>query len=258
MSLVSDAHRRANGETIDPERGSRAMASLTALFGLVLAMALGSAATVLLGGQVFTPHNDAVLENIQVPSTDDSLSSSDPVSPHNDGLNAAQPLESSATIIALYDRARAERASVQQASSTQVTPSSQQGVSDMAGQSFDLGGAPPDQADSTPTSIDEARVLARAQRLLASSQRDATLSSALPTLEALSKDARDDVPTLLYSVHDYRAEGGSKVMINRQWWAEGQKISGITLIEIREKSAVFETVDGTRFLQPALSSWVNL
>ena len=47
-------------------------------------------------------------------------------------------------------------------------------------------------------------------------------------------------------------------MINREWWSEGEKISGITVVEIREKSTVLEAKDGTRFIQPALSSWVNL
>jgi hypothetical protein len=110
----------------------------------------------------------------------------------------------------------------------------------------------------TPAGIDENQLLARAQSLLASSQRDAALASALPLLDSLSDEARNSVPTLLYSAHDYQSPGVSKVMINREWWSEGQQISGIKIIEIREKSTVFETRDGTRFLLPALSSWVNL
>jgi hypothetical protein len=163
----------------------------------------------------------------------------------------------SAEIAALYERAKREREAIEQPAASQVASrgSKQPEVSDITEASST---AAPVAVNSTPSDIDEEQLLARARSLLANSQRDVVLKSTLPTIEALSEEIRDSVPTLLYSAHDYQAQGGSKVMINRQWRSEGQDISGIKIIEIREKSTVFETANGVRFLQPAVSSWVNL
>ena len=261
MSLVSDAHRRANGEAID-EGSKEGFSTLSRwLLILLFAMAIASAATAWFLRSVKVASN-VVLEQEQqqehVSARDQADIAEEPEDLAASAFAEKQATEPSAAVAALYERAQAERDSIEQESNKKRIPTNQGTVAKESTQSNEFVSATP--VDTRPNSnpIDEAQLLARAQSLLASSQRDEALHSALPSLDTLDEEARNSVPTLLYSAHDYRTDGGSKVMINREWWSEGEQVSGIKVIEIREKSTVFETQNGTRFLQPALSSWVNL
>lgn len=260
MSLVSDAHRRANGEMVTTQGPPRSISVSSWALSIVLAAAIGSAVTVWFVSTAFTPDSEVVVEPTPTPVIHNAVSSANPAASGSaDSAETRTSAEPSAALMALYDRARAERASFTQRSvESEMTESSMQNATNSAQEPSQSELSVPAQASMTPAGIDENQLLARAQSLLASSQRDAALASALPLLDSLSDEARNSVPTLLYSAHDYQSQGVSKVMINREWWSEGQQISGIKIIEIREKSTVFETRDGTRFLLPALSSWVNL
>ena len=256
MSLVSEAHRRANGETVADESPNKSISVSWWLFSIICALALGSAATFWYDSTDFVLETNIASAQSSIPVLDDTLVSlkSERLA-SEEPTNASDP-ESSASVLALYERARVERESLSQRSANSVLPSSSN--PDEADEPEKSRPSPAIVPPSRSSSIDEEQLLAGAERLLANSQRDTVLSSALPTLETLSENDRNRVPTLLYSAHDYQARGESKVMINREWWSEGQSISGIKVVEIREKSTVLETQDGIRFLQPALSSWVNL
>ncbi len=259
MSLVSDAHRRANGQAVTVDAQDSSISTSKWVLSLALAMAIGSVATVWLINADFTARKNTVLPHTQVAASGNAQISDKSEPFGSEGHEDTVPPEPSVAVIALYDRAIAERERIAQQSSKQVVPpGSSRTQLDEATERLQPQVTAPEEARAISQSVDGAQLLARAQSLLANSQRDAVLNSALPTLETLAEEARDRVPTLLYSAHDYRGEGGSKVMINREWWSEGQQINGIKVIEIREKSTVFETQGGTRFLQPALSSWVNL
>ncbi|MEQ8516388.1 MAG: general secretion pathway protein GspB [Chromatocurvus sp.] len=79
-----------------------------------------------------------------------------------------------------------------------------------------------------------------------------------PMLDELSQSVRDDIPTLIYSQHDYRANAGnSSVLINRERRREGDSMSGVRVQEILPDSVVLD-YRGTVFRLRALNSWVNL
>lgn len=79
-----------------------------------------------------------------------------------------------------------------------------------------------------------------------------------PMLEELSQAVRDDIPTLIYSQHDYRASGGeSSVLINREHRRAGDSTAGVRVREILPDSVVLSYRD-TVFRLRALNSWVNL
>lgn len=79
-----------------------------------------------------------------------------------------------------------------------------------------------------------------------------------PMLDELSQTVRDDIPTLIYSQHDYRAnDGDSSVLINRERRRKGDSMSGVRVQEILPDSVVLD-YRGTVFRLRALNSWVNL
>ncbi len=254
MSLVSEAHRRAAGERVSVETVQRAPNVSWWLLSLVLALLVGVAAT--LGWMRVNPPHETTATSESSLSVSVDASTSDGLTESDAGKPMVIPDESqsSAAVQALYERAQQER---ELARKPEPEPEPEREVSPTFSKAQ---GAPmalesPAEVNSI---IDEQALLAGAQSLLNSSQRDAVIASQLPLLETLDQDVRDRVPTLLYSAHDYQNSGPSKIMINRQWWTVGDQIAGMTVIEIRESSTVFETPDGTKFLQPALSSWVNL
>lgn len=79
-----------------------------------------------------------------------------------------------------------------------------------------------------------------------------------PFLEALSQQAKDDIPTLYYHRHDYSGKPGqSRVTLNGKAIAAGGKTNGFIVEEILADSVVL-TYSGTTFRLRALNSWVNL
>lgn len=80
-----------------------------------------------------------------------------------------------------------------------------------------------------------------------------------PFLADLSQQRKDAIPTLLYSSHDYRDDGGqSSVRINGTVATAGQNLGkGVAVEEILSDSVVLR-YEGQVFRLRALNSWVNL
>lgn len=80
-----------------------------------------------------------------------------------------------------------------------------------------------------------------------------------PMLGELSQQQKDAIPTLLYSAHDFRGDGGdSSVLINGNSVRVGGRVAaGVQVTEILPDSVVLEHA-GRAFRLKALNSWVNL
>ncbi len=80
-----------------------------------------------------------------------------------------------------------------------------------------------------------------------------------PMLGELSQQQKDAIPTLLYSAHDFRGDGGaSSVLINGNSARVGGRVApGVQVTEILPDSVVLEHA-GRAFRLKALNSWVNL
>jgi len=113
-------------------------------------------------------------------------------------------------------------------------------------------GLPGDARVSAP--IDVETVVAMARDALG---EEALAEHPVPLLDTLSKQQKDRVPSLIYLQHDYRAEGGSQVLINRTVCTEGDRVDGVRVEEILPDSVVL-SYGQTRFRLRALNSWVNL
>ena len=80
-----------------------------------------------------------------------------------------------------------------------------------------------------------------------------------PFLSDLSQQAKDRIPTIMYSRHDYSGEPKqSSVVLNGKKLKAGNKVSGeVKLVEILADSIVLGHRD-TQFRLRALNSWINL
>jgi hypothetical protein len=113
--------------------------------------------------------------------------------------------------------------------------------------------APTETVEADPQRVDA--LLARAEAAL--SDRDLPPHPA-PMLDELPATLRDAIPTLIYSRHDYRADGGeSSVFINREPHRVGDTTRGVRIEDILPDSVVL-SYRGTLFRLRALNSWVNL
>jgi hypothetical protein len=125
-------------------------------------------------------------------------------------------------------------------------------------ESGDSGSRAQPAPESVPveSAIDVEAVLARAREELA----EPPLSEhPAPLLATLSQRFKDEVPTILYSRHDYRGpEGANSVVMNGKTVRPGGAVApGVRLEEILPDSVVLSYRD-TRFRLRALNSWVNL
>jgi general secretion pathway protein B len=104
--------------------------------------------------------------------------------------------------------------------------------------------------------VDMERILAQAQ----SEVEDASLQAhPAPFLADLSQQRKDQIPSIMYSVHNYSGRPGeSTVVLNGRSTREGVGLSGgIKVVEILPDSTVLE-FQGEQFRLRALNSWVNL
>ena len=108
----------------------------------------------------------------------------------------------------------------------------------------------------TERPIDIEEVLARTEEAVKTAR---LREHAAPFLSTLSQQVKNDVPTMLYSAHDYSSKSGqSSVVINGKILREGGSIAGgVKLDEILPDSIVLSH-RGTQFRLRALNSWVNL
>lgn len=103
-------------------------------------------------------------------------------------------------------------------------------------------------------SVDFAEILANAQSELGVSP---LVESTEPLLETLSQQIKDDIPSLIYSAHDFRPSGRSSVVLNGESAGERQKVGAFTVVEILPDSVILRWRE-TQFRVRARNSWINM
>ena len=103
-------------------------------------------------------------------------------------------------------------------------------------------------------SVDFAEILAKAQSELGVSP---LVDSTDPLLETLSQQIKDDIPSLIYSAHDFRPSGRSSVVLNGESAGERQRVGAFTVVEILPDSVILRWRE-TQFRVRARNSWINM
>lgn len=76
-------------------------------------------------------------------------------------------------------------------------------------------------------------------------------------LENLSQQQKDQVPTIVYTAHDFATEERSSVTLNQRRLRIGERVGAIEVIEILSDSVILK-INGVVFRLRALNTWVNL
>ncbi len=111
-----------------------------------------------------------------------------------------------------------------------------------------------DVTESAEPRIDFVEILERVQRELGSTP---LVESSVPMLDSLSQQTQDQIPSLIYSDHDYQELGESSVLMNGQTVRENQRVGPFVLVEILPDSAILRWRD-VEFRLRARNSWINL
>jgi hypothetical protein len=80
---------------------------------------------------------------------------------------------------------------------------------------------------------------------------------AATTIENLSQQQKDDIPTLIYSAHDFQTDGSAAVELNGQRLKVGQRAGRVMIKDILVDSVILEN-SGVTFRLIALNSWINM
>ena len=104
------------------------------------------------------------------------------------------------------------------------------------------------------TAVDFAEILAQAHRELVVQP---LVESDEPLLETLSQQTKDQIPSLIYSEHNYSANGRSEVVLNGQSLSERQRVGPFTVVEILPDSVILRWRE-TQFRVRARNSWINM
>ena len=169
----------------------------------------------------------------------------------------------SAEVSRLYGEARAAQAASSRQSGIGATEQgvAEQGAAEpesLQADSSERAGADEPPGSESSDSAREMPVDAMVARAEAAMDNIGLAAHPAPMLEELSQAVRDDIPTLIYSQHDYRVNGGeSSVLINRERRGVGDSTAGVRVREILPDSVVLGYRD-TVFRLRALNSWVNL
>jgi general secretion pathway protein B len=112
------------------------------------------------------------------------------------------------------------------------------------------------QTQVTEQTIDIEEVLARTEEALKTARLE---EHPAPFIANLSQQKKDEIPTILYSGHDFSSDGtqSSVVLNSKQVKTGGTLAGGIKLDEILPDSIVLSH-RGEQFRLRALNSWVNL
>jgi hypothetical protein len=263
VTLINEAFQRASGQASSPTAIKRrdyrwvwllASVVITAAITYSLTRVVDSSQTTMVAVEQY----DATLGNaaqtiadpaIDAPSIADPSIAASSVTPEP----ASEPEQMSPRYESLYSEAERIRIAEREALANQAAP-------DLSSERAGEGVQEAQMARSSPAESTDARavsaLLEETERQLENAR---TVDSKLPRLEELSPQVRDQIATLLYSAHDYASDGVSRVMLNGTWYTTGDAIRGsLRLIEIQSDAIVLETSEGVQFVQPALSSWVNL
>jgi hypothetical protein len=114
------------------------------------------------------------------------------------------------------------------------------------------GVSPSAQGESPP--IDFADILAAAQNEFGVTP---LVESTEPLLETLSQQVKDEIPSLIYSEHNYDPSGDSFVTLNGKSLRERQRAGAFTVIDILPDSVVLRWRE-TQFRVRARNSWINM
>ena len=104
------------------------------------------------------------------------------------------------------------------------------------------------------TAVDFAEILAQAQKELGVQP---LVENSEPLLETLSQQTKDQIPSLIYSEHNYSANGRSEVVLNGQSLTERQRVGPFTVVEILPDSVILRWRE-TQFRVRARNSWINM
>jgi len=104
------------------------------------------------------------------------------------------------------------------------------------------------------TAVDFAEILSQAQKELGVQP---LVESSEPLLETLSQQTKDQIPSLIYSEHNYSADGRSEVVLNGQSLTERQRVGPFTVVEILPDSVILRWRE-TQFRVRARNSWINM
>jgi len=104
------------------------------------------------------------------------------------------------------------------------------------------------------SAVDFAEILAQAQKELGVQP---LVESSEPLLETLSQQTKDQIPSLIYSEHNYSANGRSEVILNGQSLTERQRVGPFTVVEILPDSVILRWRE-TQFRVRARNSWINM
>ena len=76
-------------------------------------------------------------------------------------------------------------------------------------------------------------------------------------IENLSQQQKDDIPTLIYSAHEFQTDGSAAVELNGQLLKVGQRAGPVMIKDILVDSVILEN-SGVTFRLTALNSWINM
>lgn len=263
VTLINEAFQRASGQASSPTAIKRrdyrwvwllASVVITAAITYSLTRVVDSSQTTMVAVEQYDANLGKAAQTIADPAID-APSIADPsiaassVTPEP----ASEPERMSPRYESLYSEAERTRIAEREALANQTAP-------DLSSERAGEGVQEAQMARSNPAESTDARtvsaLLEETERQLENAR---TVDSKLPRLEELSPQVRDQIATLLYSAHDYASDGVSRVMLNGTWYTTGDDIRGsLRLIQIQSDAIVLETSEGVQFVQPALSSWVNL
>mgnify|MGYP001566050586 CR=1 FL=1 len=105
-----------------------------------------------------------------------------------------------------------------------------------------------------PPPIDLEKAIAEAARAVG---EQSLVPHAAAMIENLSQQQKDDIPTLIYSVHDYQTDGSAAVELNGQRLKVGQRAGQVMVRDILIDSVILEN-SGVTFRLTALNSWINM
>ena len=105
-----------------------------------------------------------------------------------------------------------------------------------------------------PPPIDLEKAIAEAARAVG---EHSLVPHAATMIENLSQQQKDDIPTLIYSVHDYQTDGSAAVELNGQRLKVGQRAGQVMVRDILIDSVILEN-SGVTFRLTALNSWINM
>ncbi len=263
VTLINEAFQRASGQASSPTAIKRrdyrwvwllASVVITAAITYSLTRVVDSSQTTMVAVEQYDATLGKAAQNIADPAID-APSIADPsiaassVTPEP----ASEPERMSPRYESLYSEAERIRIAEREALANQAAPDlSSERAGEVVQEAQMARSNPAESTDAMAVSA----LLEETERQLENAR---TVDSKLPRLEELSPQVRDQIATLLYSAHDYASDGVSRVMLNGTWYTTGDDIRGsLRLIQIQSDAIVLETSEGVQFVQPALSSWVNL